>query len=561
MTAIAERSQPAQRLEFGPFVANLATGELCKHGVRLKVHDQPFQVLAILLARPGELVTREDIQQRLWPTGTFVDFENGLNSAVNRLRDALSDSADEPKFIETVPRRGYRFVALVQNHGNGAHSAETNHAVQLADASRAQDRTDEANQERINARVDQQWRRWLVLAVALVAAVVALSRLKSITQPARRNAHVPNVQTVRWVFSTDFSENSVLGYRVNPDNGVLEPTTMKASKTGEHPTAVVVSTDRDYVYVANRGRSDGACGEGCNISAYAKDQISGALVELDDSPFPAGRGPVALVIHPGGKFVYVVNVISSDVQAYAKRDDGSLAELGPANAVGRHPFSVAISPNGHFLYVSNQDDATVSAFEVGRDGKLRPVRGSPFETGLRPRAMVVDPADSHLYVLNYGVNPLSSREEACYGEYAGRRGRGCSISVFTINPESGSLSAIEGSPFESLGTNPLECVMDYAGRYLFVADVGSGDVSVYAVDQRTGVLRPTVGSPFATGKQPVGIALDWSDEYLYVTSERGRNIDQFEIAENGKLTRIGKPVPAGVGTLAIASERGTPRVH
>lgn len=78
------------------------------------MHDQPFQVLAMLLARPGELVTREEIQQRLWRSGTFVDFENGLNSAVNRLRDALSETKEQPKFIETIPRRGYRFIAPVE---------------------------------------------------------------------------------------------------------------------------------------------------------------------------------------------------------------------------------------------------------------------------------------------------------------------------------------------------------------------------------------------------------------------------------------------------------------
>jgi TolB-like protein/DNA-binding winged helix-turn-helix (wHTH) protein/Tfp pilus assembly protein PilF len=101
------------RLRFGAFEANLTTGELRKHGVHLKLHDQPFQVLCMLVSRPDELVTREEIQQKLWPSGTFVDFENSLNSAVNRLRDALGDSADKPKFIETIPRRGYRFIAPV----------------------------------------------------------------------------------------------------------------------------------------------------------------------------------------------------------------------------------------------------------------------------------------------------------------------------------------------------------------------------------------------------------------------------------------------------------------
>jgi DNA-binding winged helix-turn-helix (wHTH) protein/tetratricopeptide (TPR) repeat protein len=114
MPAVSSFPQPVVRVRFGAFEANLNNGELRKHGVRLKLHNQPFQVLAMLLACPGELVTREEIQQKLWPCGTFVDFETGLNSAVKRLRKTLGDSADDPKFIETVPRRGYRFIFPIE---------------------------------------------------------------------------------------------------------------------------------------------------------------------------------------------------------------------------------------------------------------------------------------------------------------------------------------------------------------------------------------------------------------------------------------------------------------
>ena len=82
---------------FGPYQVNLTTGELRKHGIRLKLQDQPFQILALLLARPGKLVTREEIRQRLWPSGTFVDFDNGLNTALSRLREVLGDSAESPR--------------------------------------------------------------------------------------------------------------------------------------------------------------------------------------------------------------------------------------------------------------------------------------------------------------------------------------------------------------------------------------------------------------------------------------------------------------------------------
>jgi TolB-like protein/DNA-binding winged helix-turn-helix (wHTH) protein len=99
-----------QVFTFGPFEVNLRTGELRKHGIRLSLQDQPLRILAALLERPGEAVSREDLCKRLWPGGTFVDFEHSLNAAVRRLRVALGDDADTPRFIETVHRRGYRFL-------------------------------------------------------------------------------------------------------------------------------------------------------------------------------------------------------------------------------------------------------------------------------------------------------------------------------------------------------------------------------------------------------------------------------------------------------------------
>jgi DNA-binding winged helix-turn-helix (wHTH) protein len=98
---------------FGAFEANESAGELYKHGVRIKLHAQPFQVLLMLVERPSELVTREQMRQRLWGGDTFVDFDHGLNTAINKLRQALNDSASEPRYIETVSGKGYRFIAPV----------------------------------------------------------------------------------------------------------------------------------------------------------------------------------------------------------------------------------------------------------------------------------------------------------------------------------------------------------------------------------------------------------------------------------------------------------------
>jgi len=110
----------AQRVRFGPFEADLNTGELWKGGARVRVQEQPFQVLAMLLERRGELVTREELRLKLWPADTFVDFDHSLNTAINKLRDALGDSAGDPRYIETLARRGYRFVGQVENAGEVA---------------------------------------------------------------------------------------------------------------------------------------------------------------------------------------------------------------------------------------------------------------------------------------------------------------------------------------------------------------------------------------------------------------------------------------------------------
>lgn len=102
------------RIRFCDFEADLRSGELFRQGRKVKLRQQAFQVLVLLLEHPDELVSRDEMRQRLWPSNTFVDFDLGLNSAVKRVRDALGDSAGAPRFVETLPKRGYRFIAPVE---------------------------------------------------------------------------------------------------------------------------------------------------------------------------------------------------------------------------------------------------------------------------------------------------------------------------------------------------------------------------------------------------------------------------------------------------------------
>ncbi len=107
-----------RRYRFGVFEADASTGDLRRQGIRIKLNAQPFQVLLMLLERPGEVLTREEISRALWSDGTFVDYDHGVNSAVNRIREALGDTANSPRFVETLARRGYRFVAPVEAIGD-----------------------------------------------------------------------------------------------------------------------------------------------------------------------------------------------------------------------------------------------------------------------------------------------------------------------------------------------------------------------------------------------------------------------------------------------------------
>src|SRR6266567_2449975 len=115
--------QPARLVRFATFETDLDSGELRRNGLKLRLSGQPFQVLAILLEHPGDVVTREELQKRLWPD-TFVDVERNLNTAVNKIREVLGDSAETPRYVETLPRRGYRFIAPVERESSVEPAAE-----------------------------------------------------------------------------------------------------------------------------------------------------------------------------------------------------------------------------------------------------------------------------------------------------------------------------------------------------------------------------------------------------------------------------------------------------
>ena len=169
-------------LRFGIFEADLSTGELRKSGAKVRLQEQPFQVLTALLERPGEVVTREDLRARIWSADTFVDFDHSLNTAMNKLRDALDDSAANPRFVETLARRGYRFIAPVSAEDSRvphpSHSFEDRPS--LADAAFAQRQDD-------LPVVSRAWSRTLFALAQimyLIFYILALLRLDEVATAA-----------------------------------------------------------------------------------------------------------------------------------------------------------------------------------------------------------------------------------------------------------------------------------------------------------------------------------------------------------------------------------------
>jgi DNA-binding winged helix-turn-helix (wHTH) protein/Tol biopolymer transport system component len=187
-------------IRFGIFEVDRRSGELRRNGVRVKLQEQPFQILLTLLERPGEVVTREELRGRLWTEDTYVDFDHSLNAAVRRLRDALGDSAESPRFVETVARRGYRFLAPV----NGAATTDKSQPVPATSARRFR----------------------IPLTIAVLLAGVLLGWI--IARARRQSGQITSVSIKQRRLTASSEENPVLGAAISPDGQYLA----LADKTG-----------------------------------------------------------------------------------------------------------------------------------------------------------------------------------------------------------------------------------------------------------------------------------------------------------------------------------------
>jgi TolB-like protein/DNA-binding winged helix-turn-helix (wHTH) protein/Tfp pilus assembly protein PilF len=178
---MGESSLLSRRLRFGVFELDLRAGELRKHGLRVRLQEQPFQVLAMLLEHPGEVVAREELQRKLWAADTFVDFDHGLNKVINKIREALGDSAESPRFVETVSRRGYRFLADVKV-ADAAPVRRPELAIQPPATVEVRDLPDRASKATLKHHLPSIAWKIPVFVILLLAASLAAWKLYSQSQ-------------------------------------------------------------------------------------------------------------------------------------------------------------------------------------------------------------------------------------------------------------------------------------------------------------------------------------------------------------------------------------------
>jgi len=288
--AVQKETGSSQRIvRFGIFEADLRAGELRKNGLKIKLRGQPFEVLAILLERPGEVVTREELQQRLWADGVFVDFDHSLNTAINKIREALSDSAENPRFVETLSRRGYRFIAPVE-----ARDVEVAFVPVDGRASASVDPAEQSAQFSENQ--------------SLVAPVLA-SPLSPNTQPRSSNRRKFLAAAVLVLLLLG---SFLLWWSLRRPTPLSQPLlTRLTSDTGLTTDAVISPDGKLIAYASDRG--------GSNLDIWVRQVSGGDPIQLTRDPaddhqpaFSPDGGQIVFRSEREGGGIYIISALGGD---------------------------------------------------------------------------------------------------------------------------------------------------------------------------------------------------------------------------------------------------------
>lgn len=285
---------------------------------------------------------------------------------------------------------------------------------------------------------------------------------------------------------------------------------------GSSTQSVVATPSGAFVYAANFGSGD--------VSAYSANAKTGTLTEVSGSPFGAGAFSFAITVDPSGKFVYVANAnsASNNISGYTiNSTTGVLTPMsGSPFAAGNDTRAVVVAANGKFLYAANASSNNVSAYTINAaTGVLTQIANSPFPLppgNFVPQSIAVDPATKFAFV---GSTDSTN------------------VFAFTINPTTGALATVAGSPFANPGGSNYGITVDPSDRFVYVANDSSNSVSAYSINGSTGALIPLAGSPFAGGKGAFSVAVDPSDRFLFVADQRSGDVLVFSIdSSSGKPT-------------------------
>jgi 6-phosphogluconolactonase len=332
---------------------------------------------------------------------------------------------------------------------------------------------------------------------------------------------------------------------------------VSCGKTGSH-----------YVYAAVPAASQ--------LAVFREDPFSGVLTQLTQSPYTVGSGPQSVVIHPSGKFLYVANSGQGedDVSLFDINSDGTVTEVTPRTPVGTLPFLLAMDPGGKFLYVANAKSNSVSVFSItASSGTLTPVVGSPFSINLVPSNMQISPSGNFLYIsapsqptgvvavfsVNAGALSLVGFTLTADNNPSGlaidpggsflytANATASSISIYCIVPApcttgtpgpSGTLQQVPQSPLADTFQHPVALIVDPTGKFLYVANQGSNNISTYSITSGTGFPVAVTDSPFGSESQPSFLVADPNGKYLFVGNQTGSaGIQAFGVS-SGSLNSI-----------------------
>jgi DNA-binding winged helix-turn-helix (wHTH) protein len=319
-------------VRFGPFELDPQCGEVRQAGVRLKLQGQPVQILEMLLAKPGQLVTREEIQQRLWPADTFVDFDHSLNTAVKKLRQALSDEADAPRYIETLPKRGYRFIGKVE--------VPSEIAPKLVPPE---------TEAKVHPPAERT-RRILHIRYLTACAVAFLAGVGVLLNPRNKPAPLPRITgahpLVRNAYPKLWGEKPVTdGTSVYfQEDRPADVTTMQIPVTGGTESAI------DTV----RGRLQDISRDGSQLLFVAPDETEPNQTNVWSQPLPAG--PPRLILKNADSPIWT----QDGRGVFFIRDE---KELCRANADGTEIRRLAITPNA-FAPTLSPDGTRIRFVEI-----------------------------------------------------------------------------------------------------------------------------------------------------------------------------------------------------